>query len=387
MERAYKLKKEYSESGIPTVIADEDLNILWKNNIGGFPAAVGESAVAFFDGGVPETGLTVKKTDDTIMTFNVIKTEDADNNNSYYIIELIGSRKAGGTVSAEAVRGYIGYVCSKLRTALNGITAVTDRLSEYISSGGLNAESISAGFEQISESTAMLEREVFYPDRIYSMTAPENPDDTIILEKEMAAVVSGIKSFLDEKSRGRVRISEDYDRDIFFRMNADSFETAVASMTAECCGSGGYPERIIFSARHYGRNRAEITAMSLNISAEANRPPVHETERDFNRKLLSEYVYDVLGLKNGARFSKENIPNGIVCRMNIEAFTRGVSVFAEKPVDGSGRQSGIMYKLAFFFGDIPDSERHRYMSPDFFEEDEKSCGEPKGRDEAVQNVK
>ncbi|MDE6595087.1 MAG: hypothetical protein K2K44_03670 [Oscillospiraceae bacterium] len=373
MDIIYKLKKEYSASGVPTVIADEELNILWKNNTSVSDRDIGhylvESADFVFDGGVPDTGLTVKEINGEICTFNIIKTEDAENGKRYYIIELIGSRSFGGSVSAETVRGYVGYICSRIRAAAGKIASVTDRLFGDISSGGLNAGRISEGFDLIHESIARLERETFYPERIYSLTDPEKPDDIIILDKEMTAVVSGIKSFLNDRNGSTVRISEDYDREIFFRMNTDSFETAVASMAAECCGDGrGFgcvPERIIFSTRRSGRDRAEIAVMSLHIGKKddaAGSPHERIEESSFNKKLLAEYIYDVLSLKNGVRFSKENIPGGFVFRMNIEALPRGASVFAEKPVDGSGRRREISEKLDFFFGDMPKAEGCRYTS-------------------------
>ena len=368
MDHAYKLKKEYSASGLPVFITDEEMKILWKNDIGGSVSDLGESAEFIFDSGVPCTGLVVKEINGEVCTFNVIRSEDAENNRFYYIIELVSSRELGGIVSAEAVRGYISYICSKIRAAAGGIISVTDRLFEDISAGTLGVGRAAEGFDKIYESAAVLEREIAYPDRLYSLIDPKRPDDIIILDREMVAVAAGIKSSLRDRTqvseKGNVRISEDYDRDIFFRMNADSFETAVASMAAECCGTEHFPERIIFSARRSGRNRAEVTVMSLDIGNKKGSKDSSGSgsERSFTRKLLSEYVYDVLGLKNGARFSKENIPGGVVFRMNIEALPREASVFAEKPVDGSGRRLDILKKLDFFFGDIPKAEEHRYTS-------------------------
>lgn len=369
MDSVFKLKKEYSASGVPTVIADEELNILWKNNAEGSVLEAAEGAAFIFDGGFPDTGLTFKEINGEVCTFNVIKTEDSENDKYYYIIELIGLRGIGGSVPAEAVRRYIGHICSRIRAAAGNITSVTDRLFGDISSGGLNAGRIAEGFDLIYESAARLEREAFYPERIYDLIDPEKPDDIIILDKEMTAVVSGIKSSLNGRNDSEVRISEDYDKEIFFRMNTDSFETALVSMTAECCGEGRCrdcgPERIIFSARRSGRDRAEVTVMSLDIGRKGvpkGREGSRVSERGFNKKLLAEYIYDVLGLKNGARFSKENIPGGFVFRMNIETLPRGASVFTDKPVDGSGRRREISEKLDFFFGDMPKAEGRRYTS-------------------------
>lgn len=384
MDNAYKLKKEYSASGVPTFIADENMKILWKNSIesciiGKAPIELEKSAEVLFGSGGFKTGLMSRAVDGEIFTFNVIKRSEEEK--SYYIIELIASRSPGGIVSAEAVREYIGYICSKIRGAARDIISVTDRLFDDISEGGFNKSRAAEDFDRIYESVMTLDSEAAYPDRIYSLIDPKKSDDIIILDREMTAVASEIKVSL----RDRVRISEDYDRDIFFRMNADSFETAVVSMTADCCGEGNYPERIIFSARRFGAGRAEITVMSLNTArgsdsrgsgAIGGSSRVCETERSFNKRLISEYIHDVLGLKNGARFSKESIPGGLVCRMNIEAMPRGSSVFAEKPVDGFGRHDKIADKLAFFFGDGLAALGRRYTSR----------GEKDGEPEWVHNI-
>ncbi|MDE6133898.1 MAG: hypothetical protein K2G04_11070 [Oscillospiraceae bacterium] len=104
MNHAYKLKKEYSESGIPVIIADEELKILWKNNIGGLYPDLGESAKAVFGGGRAVTGLVTSEIGGEVCTFNVIKTEDGESGRFYYIIELIASNGLGGSVPSEAVR-------------------------------------------------------------------------------------------------------------------------------------------------------------------------------------------------------------------------------------------------------------------------------------------
>ena len=396
MDNVYKLKKEYSASGVPTAIADEKLEILWKNSIdicigGSEIFEVGESADDIFYGGRPYTGLISKEINGELCTFNVIKVSDSGS--SCYIIELIASRSPKGIVSETTVRGYIGYICSRIRTAVREITSVTDRLFDDISAGSLNRSRAAEEFDRIYESVAALESEASYPERIYSLIDPEKPDDIIILDKEMTAVVSGIKSLLHSKpgsgvcggvigciagaAADRVRIIEDYDRDIFFRMNADLFETAVASMTAECCGGGRYPERMIFSARRSGRDRAEVTVMSLDVAdrtgyAEASH--IRGTRGGFDIRLFAEYIYDVLGIKNGARFTKENIHGGLICKMNIETMPRGASVFAGRLVDGSGRRRGIAEKLAFFLGNISAGSSGRYTSENRDKASEKDNG-------------
>ncbi len=131
MDSAYDLKKEYSASGLPTVIADEELRIVWKNDTGGSVPGFEESAEFIFEGGIPVTGLVTKELNGEFFTFNVIRTYDGDGK-SWYIIELVSSCGIGGSFSAEAVRGYTGYICSRIRASAGNIISVTDRLYDDI---------------------------------------------------------------------------------------------------------------------------------------------------------------------------------------------------------------------------------------------------------------
>ena len=68
MDSAYKLKKEYSASGVPVFIADEEMNILWKNDAGDPVLELGENAGVIFDGDIPVAGLVSKSIDGEIFT-------------------------------------------------------------------------------------------------------------------------------------------------------------------------------------------------------------------------------------------------------------------------------------------------------------------------------
>ncbi|MCM1329368.1 MAG: hypothetical protein NC253_07985 [Ruminococcus sp.] len=341
---------------------------MWKNSKDG-SEIFGEKADFILEDGAPRTGLLTRKLGGAVCTFNVMKRTEAGR--LFYIIELVNLRNGGG-VSAETVRDYVLHICAEVKTAVREISSVTDRLFGEISSGKPDRRKAAKCLDRICENAAALERDMDYPEKLCS--AEENSgEDIIILDREMAAVSAGAKALLNGVG---VRISEDYDREIFFRMNADMFETAVSSIAAECCRGKRFPERIIFSARRSERNRAEIAVMSLDTGASPGRPV---PERMFGRKLFAEYVRGVLEFKNGVRFKREKLRGGYACRMNIETLPRGVSVYAAKPVDGSGRQKGIAEKLEFFFGYIPASERRRYTSESGYD---KNSGEP----ERVRNI-
>lgn len=366
MGNAYTPEKEYSASGLPTAIADEKFNILWKNNAGGLDV-FGESAGFLLNGEAPCTGLLTRKINGESCTFNVIKRSDSETGKIFYVIELVAVERRGSCFTAEAVRDYIFYVCAGIKTAVKEISSVTDRLFDEISAGSLSKRLAAESLDRVCKSAAMLEREADSFEKLH-FAVNSDEDNIIILDREMSAVVSGVKTLLDG-----IRISEDYDRDIFFRMNADAFEAAVASIAAECCGSASRkdrPERIIFSARRSERDRAEVAVMLLDTGA---RSFDYAAERPLGRKLFSEYIYNALEQKKGVRFSRETLRGGFVCRMNIEALPRGAAVLAAKPVDGSGRRLGILEKLAFFFGGIPADGEKRYTSRSWYD---KNDGEP-----------
>lgn len=380
MDFVDKIEKEYSLSGLPTAVADDKLDIIWTNGFGNFMFSDFNGNMGFvFNGESPETGLVSKICGEETYTFNIIKTEDTNRKRFYYIFEIVSMKKLDSVILSESVRGYISYLCAKIRTAAGDIISVMDRLFDDVSVGVFNGEYITEGFNRIRNSVMSLEKEVVHPEQVYSIINFQKPDDVINLKEELSEIASEIRKRL----KGMVRISEDYDKDIFFRMSAESFETAVAAMASECCMTDVYPEMLLFSAKRSGNDRAEVTIMSVNTDGRPNdrrNPAVAEADRrGLKRDLFTEYMYNMLGIKNGVKFSKKVMPTGCVCKMDIEVIPIGAAVLAERPVGSSGRRQEISDKIAFSFGDFFTAERYYYVDQKALdtavEEDRKKDGE------------
>ena len=82
------LKQIYSAAGIPTAIADESLNILWRNSLAEpnrCPLST-DSASCLFENKVPVSGLVFHTEGETIHRFNVLKSQNADDRSVFTLL-------------------------------------------------------------------------------------------------------------------------------------------------------------------------------------------------------------------------------------------------------------------------------------------------------------
>lgn len=374
----YKLKKEYSASGLPTVIADET-GILWANGSGSFiMKESGGDAEFIFGEDEPRTGLVTKNSGGESLLFNVIGTTDAETDRRFYIIELISSEKLSGIFSAAAVRDYVSYLCAKVRTVLSNITVTSDRLFDDISVGVSDDASVTDGLNRIQDNIMSLAREIVQPEQLYMLSdmlrSEDISDSIILLDREMTEIVAEIRKRLGDS----VRISEDYDKGIYFHMNADAFETVISAMTAECCSSRLYPDRLVFSAKRLDSSRAEVSVMLVNIGGRLNDicsgAAAEADERGLKRNLFFDYMCDMLAMRNGARFTRLDMPDGRVYKMEMDAVPAFTSV-SEDMGDIMKRtvirRTDLCEKIAFLFGDMRTGGKYYYISEKLPEKDKK----------------
>lgn len=371
-----KLKKEYSVSGLPTVIADET-GILWANSIGSFIMKESRGDIAFiFDGDAPRTGLITKSSGGESHVFNVIAMSDGGTGKRFYIIELVSSERLSGIFSAAAIRDYVSYLCAKVRTVLSNITVTSDRLFDDISVGTSDEASVTDGLNSIQNNIMSLAREIVQPEQLYMFSdilrSGDTSDSIILLDREMTEIVAEIRKRLGDS----VRISEDYDKGIYFHMNVDAFETVIAAMTAECCSSRLYPDRLVFSAKRLDSSRAEVSVMLVNIGGRYNNicsgAAAEADERGLKRNLFFDYMCDMLGMKNGARFTRLDMPDGRVYKMEIDAVPAFTSVsedIGEIMRRTVIRRTDLSEKIDFLLGDMRTEEKYYYIPEEISEED------------------
>lgn len=361
----YKLKKEYSASGVPTVIADEEMRILWANSPGNFILLEsGADAGFIFGGSVPQTGMFAKNRGGESLLFNSVRTCDPDTGRCFYIIELISSEKMNSIVSSAAVRDYMSYLCAKIRTALANISVTSDRLFEDVSIGIADCGFITDGLNQIQENIMSLAREAIQQEQFYMLCDTQKTDEVILLDQKMSVIAEMIK----KRVGSSVKIIEDYDKGIYFHMNTDAFEAMIAFMTAECCCTRLYPDRIILSGKRLPGDKAEISVMLVNVDGKANdiccTAAAEADERGLNRNLFFGYISDILSMRNGVKVTRQDMPGGVLYKMEMNAIPKNASVFSERAYWNEPRYTELSEKIDFFLGDIRPGRKHYSLSDD-----------------------
>lgn len=361
----YKLKKEYSASGVPTVIADDEMRILWANGSGNFILLESDSDARFiFGDGAPQTGLFAKNRDGESLLFNSVKLGYPYGGRNFYVIELISSEKISSIVSSAAVRDYMSYLSAKIRTALANISVTSDRLFEDVSIGAADSGFITDGLNSINENIMSLAREAVQSEQLYMLCDTQKTDEVILLDRKMSEIAEAVR----KRVGNSVKIIEDCDKGIYFHMNADAFEAMTAFMTAECCCTRLYPDRVIFSGKRIGSDRAEISVMLVNLNGKANdiccTAAAEADERGLNRNLFFGYISDILSMRNGVKVTRQDMPGGIMYKMEMNALPQNASVLADRACTYNAGHNGLEEKIDFFLGDIRAGRKYRLPTED-----------------------
>ena len=358
------LKSIYEKSGIPVAVADSRFRIIWKNKTSGTVFTEGESLLDIFEGTIPDTGLVSAYMGDSLCSFNVLKAEDKTENELYYIAELVRSEGLVKIMNTPAIRNYISFICAKIKNAAGAVSNSMDEIYDSISCGLYDGEMITERLNIIDENIMSVAKEIVMPDQFYALMDMDEMDQiTLSMESEIKRAVSSIESNIGKA----VKITSSCERSIFFRMDRGTFETIIAGMTEQCCSAGLYPESLVYSVNRIGDDRAELSVMS--VSPENRLNTVRSGEiigaelRKIKNNLFFEYICDLLCTKFGMVFTKSEMPNGYLFKMEFDVITRGVPCIAMIPADysiGRGRFGTIPLMLA----DFPVSERYKFYDID-----------------------
>lgn len=359
------LRQIFELSGIAVTITDENLDVIWRNKLAKPAKPVyrenRESMRFVFGEDTPKTGMIHKTADGVVYSFNVMKTEDASDKKSYYIFELVRSEKLDNILASPPVRDFIAFICVRIRETLGNITFFADDIFNEISIGCPDFKGITDDLNKIDRNIMMLAREIIQPEQLYFLLDGEDAEITLSLDDEMRKTVSDARKVFGRK----IRVSEDYDENIYFRMERSTFETLIAGMTEECCGGELSPERFVFSAKRKDSGRAEISVMSINTSGKKNGSYEEEVrgnieKLNLNNHMFFEYICDILRKRCGAVFTKTTRSDGLLYKMEFDVIPAGVpSIAMNRTYYGlaSERFSTMAMSLAYFRSD----ERYYYV--------------------------
>lgn len=259
------------------------------------------------------------------------------------------------------VRSFVIYLCSKIRIALGNITRTADELFDAVSVGDINGEKITDGLNLIDRSIMSLAREVIQPEQLYTMLDSEGMVSVLSMSDELKSIIGEIKDFLGTS----VTVTGECPENIRFHMNRHVFRSVVAEMTAECCSSELFPELLVYAVKRTDENRAELTVRSINTSGESNTAydfaPREADIRGINRHVFFDNVRDVLSERYGADFSRTELSDGILYKMELEVFPKGSAPIAMTSSDYYSEEDRRFGVVQMSLADFYHTERYHYI--------------------------
>ena len=344
------LKNVYEGSGVPTVITDDALRVVWKNNTSAAVFAENESLHGYFGSELPDTGLVNTVIKGSVYSFNILKAEDHREEKTYYVMELVRSEKMSEILNTPAIKNYLLFLCSRIRESAGLVTNSSDEIYDSVSCGIFDGKMITDRLNIIDKNIIAITREIIDPDQFFSLLDMDEKEVTLSMESELRRIAGEASSTVGRAAR----VTCDCGDDIFFRMGRSAFETVIAGMTARCCSYGGLPDVILFSAERTGDSRAEVSVLALHSgkTPEEFRKNISAQElRDPNKDMFFSYICDILCARVGAEFTRYEVPNGFICKMEFNVLPKDISGIAMVNADysvGKGHFSDIALALAEF---------------------------------------
>jgi len=306
------LKQIYGAASIPVAVADEKLDILWKNSAADASDMFGEKSADFIfpDGEITDGVLSVC-VNGIFQQFNVIK---YSTEKTCYIIEYTGQKTE---FDISMMKSYFLHLCARLRESAGRIAMSADDISLAVKSGSTE---VAAELNRIERSIMLLLKEAIIPEQIYYILNPYCKDTTVNLADEIKLAAEDAEAAL---GRG-AEVWQNSEGNIAADINRSVLEALLAYMTAESCCGELFPERLEYSLERKDEGRASVSVRSVNLSGKKNVPSsiaVLKQTESFTDVLFKKLLEE----KYGASVEKEIFSDGIECRVTLD-------VLEDKPV-------------------------------------------------------
>ncbi len=315
------LTRIYGSAGVPAAIADDKLDIIWRNSLAESNRSPlkRENISGFFENNIPVSGMVYLPDNETIHRFNVLKADTPDG--CLFIVEHIGSDEIKALLAAPDIKAYMTYLCARIRESVGMIAVSADEIDSASAVFGAGCGEITEQLNTINKGLMLILREVIGPEQLYYTLDPCCNDVTICIADEIEQAASDAKRSLGRSSKVSCRA----ENSIYTRMNRSVFETIISDMAAECCSGELFPDELIFSCEKTAPDRAAVSVRSLNRSGKKNVPSKFERDKK-GSKLYFDYLCSVMCEKYGAVFTKRQVPDGYDCRMEISAISSDVQI-------------------------------------------------------------
>lgn len=230
-------------------------------------------------------------------SFNVIKEQELS------VIEITGSDTVEKTLQIPAVREYLEYFFSKLRSSVTAVSAAADGIYGVLSAGGGSpSREVTDKLNAIDGRLADIISSVIDPEQLMYLTGENTEDQTVSLKDELTASAEDLESLFGELTE----IKTDLEAGIYARLNRKSFRTIIADAVSECRRGGAQPSCITFALRRLEDGSAEAA-----LTAEyASGTPCTASGGSFGEDVFFDYVTGVFCKRYGGSFTRCELPGG-----------------------------------------------------------------------------
>ncbi len=365
------LKKIYEDSKLPVAVTDSSAVVKWKNKASGQIFSEGTAVWKAEHGGFSGPEIINTISNEQLYSFNAVKAEDRESGESYYIVELIRSDKLSDILNTAAIRDYVLYLCAKIKNAAGMMTNSADEIYDNVSCGLFDSEMITERLNIIDKGIMSITKEIIQPDQFYSLLKMDEKEMTLSADNELRRIADEASAVLGRN----VKIVFDCDKNIFFHMERSIFEAVVAGMAEKCCRCGGAPEMLSFSASRLSDIRAEVIVRSIHITNNKNKTDqphgmdIAEAElQSPERDVFFNYMCDILCARHKAVFTKAELPNGFIFKMEFDIVTGGTTILEPETEysAGSSRFSTVRLMLS----DVTQQQRYGFYDIDAEDEAE-----------------
>lgn len=345
------LKQIYGKSGIPAVIADGEMNVIWKNKLWDLD----DKKLAQLLNGDMSEGLHRRIDGENVLSLNVMKL--SDEGDTYHIIELACTEQVKNVLAVPEVRDYIAYICARIRQSAGAVTVSADEIYSEIIDGVVDLGQITDRLNVINGNIMTLLSEVVTPEQIYCLLDPNSTDVTVCLADELKKYASDAAHVMGKK----VTVITELQGNIFARLNRSALETVVAEMTAECCRGKLLPEVIIISSSRISESRAEITIKCMNESGAPNKlRDALEENAGISRRLFFDYFCGIFCSNYGAVFTEKEIPMGRSFTIELDVIKDGAPAIAMSST-GFGVRSNRFCDMSLALSGMCCEERYKFI--------------------------
>lgn len=332
------LKQIYGAASIPVAIANEKLDILWKNPAAEESDFFSEKSVQFiFPDGKSTDGRISVCVKGVFHLLNVIKYMS---DGTYYIIEYMGSDMS---CDISQMKSYFLHLCARIRESAGKIAMSADDISLAVKTGDMDT---APSLNKIEHNVKQLLKEAVVPELIYYILDPYCKDTTVNLADEIKLSAEDAENAL---GRG-TEVWQNSENGIAANINRNVLETVLAYMTAESCCGELFPDRLEYSLERISDERACISVRSINLSGKRNT--VSSLSELTQSELFTDTFFKkLLEERYGIVFRKTTHSDGTECEIVM-------NTIADKPVIVKSGSKYAIREKRFSTMAVSLSEKH-----------------------------